>query len=78
MILRIERGKHLTANFDWIDFVVRNIDIMAALNQAPMQVKQINDGKYTGKIFGVKLQIEHLKYERSGGRGYITVLADVR
>jgi hypothetical protein len=78
MILQVERGKHLAANFDWVDFVVRNTDIMAALNHAPLQIKQINGGKYTGNIFGVKLQIEHLKYEHSGGRGYITVLADVR
>jgi len=78
MIIQIERGKHLSANFDWVDFVVRNTDIMTALNQAPLQVKQISSGKYTGNIFGVKLQIEHLEYNHSGRRGYIKVLADVR
>jgi len=72
MIIQIERGKHLSANFDWVDFVVRNTDIMTALNQAPLQVKQISAGKYTGNIFGVKLQIEHLKYDHSGKRGSIT------
>lgn len=78
MIFHIQRGKHISANFYWIDFVVNNTDIMTCLNQAALQVKQVSSNTYEGKIFGVKVKIEHLKHEHLGKRGYLRALADVR
>jgi CHAT domain len=77
MILDIQRGKQLTVAFGWVDFVIDNTDIMAALSEGPMTVKRVSPGMYKGRVFGMRLRIEHLQRVLTDGRTYVRTLSDV-
>jgi len=78
VIRKIERGKHIAASCDWVDFAVNNVDIVTDLNHSPLQIKYISPDKHNGKIYGINLQIEYINRQRSNKRGCIKVLFDIR
>ena len=78
MSMDVQRGKHLSVGFLWVDFVINNTDIMCALNKAPLSVHLTGPGQYSGKAFGVKIKIEQLEKDITESQGYVRSLSDVR
>jgi CHAT domain-containing protein len=77
-IIEVERGKTLNAPFHWVDFVIANPDIMAALNPSPLRAKKITGKKYLLTIFGVKVALEELHQQVTDKQGTRKSLANVR
>ncbi len=73
-----DRGRTISAPLEWVDFVVSNPDIMAALNQSPLRGIKLSDGKFHLKIFGVSLKIEDVHHELGGKRGSLKSFSDIR
>lgn len=81
MKLTFQRGKHLTANYVWIDFISRNIDILTAFNKTSLTLVKVassDSNKYRGKIFGLNLKLEQIHHENKENRGNIRILADLQ
>lgn len=62
----------------WLYFTLRNTDIMAALNKAPLLLKAVDSRHFKGTIFGVKLTLEVLGEADLESSGEIDIVADVR
>ena len=73
-----DRGRIIKAPLGWVDFVVSNPDIMAALNQSPLRGSRMDDGKFHLTIFGVNLRIEPVHHELSANRGELKSFSDIR
>lgn len=73
-----ERGRTIAAPLRWVDFVASNPDIMAALNQSPLQAKKADNGKFHLTIFGVSVKVEHVHHELTEKRGDLKSFADIR
>jgi CHAT domain-containing protein len=78
MKLVVQRGGHITARFDWVDFAVTNTDIWSTLRPGPMSLQRISPGVYAGRVFGVRVHVEQLAHERSSRRGQLKILTDIR
>ncbi len=78
MIRKIERGKHIVADIFWTEFAINNMDIVTAINNSPLQVKNTEKDKYCGSIFGIRLKMQYLSRQRSNKRGCIKILTDIR
>jgi len=78
MILNFERGRHIASSSDWVDFVIRNNDILTCINDSPLKLTRYAEGKYRGTIFAAKLHTEQLTHQYDGKSGRLRSLADVR
>ena len=57
MIIERSYGKHLKVGFDWVHFVIANPDVMAAVSPNPLRLKQEAPDRYSGAVFGVKVNV---------------------
>lgn len=73
-----DRGRTIAAPLHWVDFVVSNPDIMAALNQSPLRGKKSADGKFHLTIFGVSVKVEDVHHELTEKRGELKSFSDIR
>jgi hypothetical protein len=73
-----ERGRTIAAPLRWVDFVVSNPDIMAALSQSPLHAKKTGDGKFHLTIFGVSIKVEGVHHELTDKRGAMKSVSDIR
>ena len=78
MIRTIERGKHIIASLHWVDFLANNIDIVTALNNAPMQIKRTDADSYRGRMYGTSLRIDCLSHQRTNNEGCVKFLSYIR
>ncbi len=73
-----DRGRTIKAPLKWVDFVVSNPDIMAALNQSPLRGTKMSDGKFHLTIFGVSVRVEDMHHELTEKRGALKSFSDIR
>ena len=76
--LKAQRGKNLNVGLPWAEFILTNTDIMTTLTRAPLAITRTDEGRYSGKVFGVKITMETIRHENLGTKGSIRILADVR
>jgi hypothetical protein len=78
MKLDIERGKHISAHFSTVQFVVENLDITTILSRSRLRIIRVTPGEYTGGIFGAHVHLENLDASCSGKQGILRTLSDIR
>lgn len=77
MNLSLERGKHIAAGFCYVDFILRNSDIMSTLCKAPLRISRTSQNKYSGSIFGLSITIECIDSKSSYNQGMVRTVSDV-
>ena len=77
MEIAAEKGRMLGASCPWVHFVLRNTDIMTAVNKAPLMLSAVDDRHFSGRIFGVRVSIEVLGDKEAKPSGEIDVVAEV-
>jgi hypothetical protein len=78
--IELERGRSLNAPIHWVDFVVRNPDIQAALNSSsPLKAKKIGDKRFLLTIFKtIPVILEEVHHDLTERQGSLKEVADVR
>lgn len=73
-----DRGRTIAAPLKWVDFVVRNPDILAALKSSPLRAEKVDGGKFRLSIFGVIVKVEEVHHELTEKQGLLKSVSDIR
>jgi hypothetical protein len=76
--IEAERGRTISSPLRWVDFVVRNPDILAVLSPSPLRARRISDGKFHLTIFRVSINLEEVHHEINEQRGALKLFSSIR
>ena len=68
----------MEANVAWVHFVLMNTDIMTSLSEAPLVLTCIAPGRFSGRIFGVSIDLEAVGEDAPNAAGKVRFVADVK
>jgi len=74
----IERSAILRAPVQWVLFTIANLDIANAISRTRMSITREDDRRYTGKVFGFRVEMKVLGELEPDIEGELHIVADAK